>query len=989
MEDENTDKFIEEKNSNKIPNFNIYNSSKLRLGGSQDNILYRNNNNNKFSSYNIISENNKYRLNFEKYNNIVPVNRTSQNIIGYNCLVNCVNNFCPYDNYCNFHHIHFHHIHIPHNHICPHLNKSLSVRRIGHLQLNKDLLNEISELRNECRKFKDELENAKTENKKGNEYRKLLENKIRAKEKNNIKINDNFLSFEEPENTFFERKKQKKIEHKYQNMLNKSFDVLFSVSNKCDNKNGRMKGGLNYYIDKDPDYDELIEAQKKWLDNLPDKNCITKNGDTLNFNNNSISLNSYRTGSKEGFNDENIHINNNSDYLNNNSNYNKKYYNNISNFNKIGENSFNRNNQNIPYNLYKISNYINQNKQNFENKYNQGNINYINKNNNIKNPNQLDQNLNLAKNQNKNNINHNINEDFNNSENRYISKKVNQSNYNNRNIPFFENHKINDNKKPSLNANDINILNNYQLDGHYRKLGINYNQNPENQIYNFINAYNNTEEEYDQREALNNHNQIINNNEIKIIPNNNINENQREEINPLNERFIIVDENGNPIIVEGKKLLGMELIPFIGEDGKEVLDNNGNLILIGPDGKPKTQDELEPILLDDDKPLVNEENKPFLGINGVPLINRFGNPILGPGELYDKNNQVVMGNLGLLVKDDMGNPIKVMLNKSDDELKNESFDENNNSEEKESNLNTNKNDINYNINNDSNINSNNNIKFNHNNDGGSNEDNNDNYYNLKNLIPLIGSNGKPVKDEQNNYILLDNNNRPVKNTGLTLLLDQKGKPVLNSKKNPILIDIEGKPINLEYNFNNDDNSINSNHLPKKIKQDQKKKYKNNIPIVNQPINIDQDFNQISNNDKNRINKGYIKLDKKPKIFDKNKFNKNKNNKIHNLHNYKDIIFRNKMNKRDKGKFNYSEIKHEKIKNINYMKYNKYKGTCFACDIGCSVSSSGYSPMNYSPYNNLIRRREVTPIINRERQDYDNINNIRVNKTQFENDNNYY
>ena len=72
-----------------------------------------------------------------------------------------------------------------------------------------------------------------------------------------------------------------------------------------------------------------------------------------------------------------------------------------------------------------------------------------------------------------------------------------------------------------------------------------------------------------------------------------------------------------------------------------------------------------------------------------------------------------------------------------------------------------------------------------------------------------------------------------------------------------------------------------------------------------------------------------------------------------------------------------------------MKYNKYKGTCFACDIGCSVSSSGYSPMNYSPYNNLIRRREVTPIINRERQDYDNINNIRVNKTQFENDNNYY
>ena len=42
MEEENTDKFIEEKNFIKIANFNINNSSKLRLGGSQDNILNRN-----------------------------------------------------------------------------------------------------------------------------------------------------------------------------------------------------------------------------------------------------------------------------------------------------------------------------------------------------------------------------------------------------------------------------------------------------------------------------------------------------------------------------------------------------------------------------------------------------------------------------------------------------------------------------------------------------------------------------------------------------------------------------------------------------------------------------------------------------------------------------------------------------------------------------------------------------------------------------------
>ncbi len=41
----------------------------------------------------------------------------------------------------------------------------------------------------------------------------------------------------------------------------------------------------------------------------------------------------------------------------------------------------------------------------------------------------------------------------------------------------------------------------------------------------------------------------------------------------------------------------------------------------------KTQDELDPILLDDDKPLVNDENVLFLGINGVPLINGYGSPV--------------------------------------------------------------------------------------------------------------------------------------------------------------------------------------------------------------------------------------------------------------------------------------------------------------------------------------------------------------------------
>ena len=46
-------------------------------------------------------------------------------------------------------------------------------------------------------------------------------------------------------------------------------------------------------------------------------------------------------------------------------------------------------------------------------------------------------------------------------------------------------------------------------------------------------------------------------------------------------------------------------------------------------------------------------------------------------------------------------------------------------------------------------------------------------------------------------------------------------------------------------------------------------------------------------------------------------------------------------------------------------------------------------MNYSPYNNNIRRREVTPIKHTERSEYDGTYNIHTNKNGIENDNNYY
>ena len=393
----------------------------------------------------------------------------------------------------------------------------------------------------------------------------------------------------------------------------------------------------------------------------------------------------------------------------------------------------------------------------------------------------------------------------------------------------------------------------------------------------------------------------------------------------------------------------MKLIPLIGEDGKEELDENGNIILIGPDGQPKSQDELEPILLDDDRPLVNEENRPFLGINGIPLINELGSPILGPGELYDRNNKVVKGVLGVLQKDNYGNPKKIEINQNKNNLNNNKNINDINEviveEENFDNDNDNNNDI-----------ENNNIIDNN---------NNNNELDIEKLRPLIGKNGLPVRDSENNFVFLDENNKPVKNTGLYLLLDQNGKPVLNSKSKPILINSEGKPINL---IDDDKNNFNNNQIINAITD-----INNKIPKKNEE----------DNNKKGEIK--YPKLNKK-KIEKRKPSNKNNNR-------YNKILMNESQNLRDKrykGQYTYSEVSSDEFKKIQFTNNSsEYKGNCFACDVGCSVSRSGYSPMNFVPYNNMIRRREVTPVKRIRKKKVDGDNNIRVNKTDIEGDNNYY
>ena len=596
---------------------------------------------------------------------------------------------------CHPHHFHIHHIHIPQERLYEALN-------LKNFDNTAELMKEVLELKSECRKFREELNRNQNEKFSADLYIKELENQ--NNKNNNI--------------------------NKYHDMLDKSFEVLNSVSKKCDDENAKTRGGIYYYMNKDNDYNKLINAQKNWIDNLPE-NIQIQNSYPLNHDYNfNDKINEEKFGDRK----------NNKLFFDSKRNNNKGY------IIKRGE---------------KINNYPNK-----ENKFE---INHFKNNYNT------DPNIN-----NKN--------------------KINQTN--------------------SISSNQSNI---------------NYNSFPQN---------NNNDNQY-----INKENENCNmNNDKKILINNK--ENKEEEKNPLNERYLIIDKNGNQILNNGKKLFGMELIPLIDKNRKEVIDDEGNIILIGPNGEPKNQNELENIIINDELLLVDEDNKPFLGFNGVPLINSEGNPIVGPDELFDKDNKKIEGIIGYVAKDSKGNPIKININEENnkEKIKNNSKD-------------------------------------------------------YKNLRPLLDNNGKPILDSNNNFIILDKNNKPVEDKEIKVLLNSDGTPILNEQGKPILTD------------------------------------KNEI-------NLDNHINNIVDN---------------------------------NFRKRKDKIKNRRRNKKQKNIINYSECNPDSIKKINFIRPFKeqfydgmeYKGTCFACDVGCCVSKSGYSTMNYSPYNNLIRRRSMTPI--KIIDEYDNKN----------------
>ena len=778
------------------------------------NSLYNNNNINNIStslsSLEKINYNNPYRLSQSRSRSRSPC-------------------FCG----CHSHEECLHHLYelstpivYPREQILQKYNNSLADMNEEINKKNDDLMNEIVYLKKNLEKIETELTRTKNEKDACNFYIKELEKELSKSNMSNELNNSKKRAINYAKMRDYE---------KYHDMLNKSFEVLDSVSNQCPDSKGKTKGGVNYYFNRDKDYDTVIKTQKNWINNLPIS--VSQNKDNK--------------------------INNNYDNDNDN------------------EDQYENDNDNEQYEPYKY-----QSDSNIY-KYPEG---YINMSTGMRDERNRPYEIN---NNSQNNIQpkryYNSNQDLN-----YKNKSLPKKTFSNNNTYTYNN------KSTKSNSNPKKLNKPYQSEFF-----------PKHIMYKTNKGKNTSKSPYYRNNSASNIPKSGNYTYPYYSNSNLDNLNSNNELNniPSKERYLVMDKFGNPIFISGKRLLAMELVPYLDKEGKEQLDNNGNILFIGPDGNPRTQDDLQPIILDNGKPLVNEENKPFLGIDNVIMVNRFGNPILGPGELYDNKNKVVKGELGILPKTNKGNLIKLNVNQEPLVKDNENQEDNINNNNEPNNDNNN---INYKTTKPS---------LNKGDKNTSTFNNNKNNLIPLGLRPLIGNDGKPIRDKNNNPIILDKDGNPVQDPDIKLLLDKSGFPILNTLGQPIILDKNKNP--LEISTDKDkipDNNIIRNYNYKYSETKEKKpktKHKKN----NKKIKMDN-LNRKDNKEKRRFNHNSTEYPKPNPSFQR-KLN----------------VFPERSNR-----FNAKE----------------YLSSCFACDLGCSVSRSGYSPMTYSPYHNKEKRRDITP-----------------------------
>ena len=65
-------------------------------------------------------------------------------------------------------------------------------------------------------------------------------------------------------------------QNKYQSLYNKTFELAKTISNYANDEKAKIKGDLDYYLDRNKEYDNIIEKQKSFLNDYFKKNKNAK-----------------------------------------------------------------------------------------------------------------------------------------------------------------------------------------------------------------------------------------------------------------------------------------------------------------------------------------------------------------------------------------------------------------------------------------------------------------------------------------------------------------------------------------------------------------------------------------------------------------------------------------------------------------------------------------------------------------------------------------
>ena len=540
---------------------------------------------------------------------------------------------------------------------------------------NFDLEKEINKLRDENRLIKEEYQNRNMGMSNGNNFYGTNRGNNRASSVNYTRTKG-----------------------KYDDLLNKSNELMNSIHNLIEEEEGKVRGPLGYYnntyynnnntrgkINRDKEFNDFVERQK----NLFNSDDIRNN---KNFNSNNYNTDYYNNTDYNKFNDRfrRDYLDNNNDMNSNNmnsntsnNNYNRNksfndnrniYSNNNNNNNNDNTEGFNSNNNNIfnrnnDYNRIKSYHdnkniYSNNNNDNNYNNntdgYQNNNLrNYNNRNNNNDNNNNIYSQDNNNENNRINDNNNNIRSgdgtnDFNFNKGSKMDSNIeqvkNKNGNNNNNIGGnYNNDNFDDNKGNStmpihlgknftLN-NDIDDPNQKNLANSDSNIYFNKQDNNQNIGSNVMGM---SSKGYSNNDNNNNNNNNFNNNNNPNNNNNDLLRNQNQEQKNLNPFDIALSKT--------VKYIPGENFSEKDEDGssnqmpqvqiKSVLTDKKDNVILSEEGKPFIAEENVNIKKDGNLIFAIMNNgeeitlRPIRNKDGEILTDTNGNIILGIGQRY-------------------------------------------------------------------------------------------------------------------------------------------------------------------------------------------------------------------------------------------------------------------------------------------------------------------------------------------------------------------